>query len=83
MIKIELLFNEAAGKAIQYLRESKNVSQEELAEKTGYARNSISRYETNSRQMTVGQFFSFAQILKHSPSEAFNELLRQIKKLAE
>lgn len=44
---------EKLGAFIRHARESQNLTQEQLAEKTGYARQTISRWEQGDQAITV------------------------------
>lgn len=44
---------EKLGVFIRHARESQNLTQEQLAEKTGYARQTISRWEQGDQAITV------------------------------
>lgn len=44
---------EKLGAFIRHERESQNLTQEQLAEKTGYARQTISRWEQGDQAITV------------------------------
>lgn len=59
------------GSKIRYYRELKNLTQDELAEKLGTTRQSVSRYETGERKANQDILFELADIFKISINKFF------------
>ena len=55
------------GEKIRFLRESKGMSQEQLAELVGVSKNSIHRYENGTVEMKMIMMFRIAFVLEVSP----------------
>ena len=50
------------------MRESKGMSQEQLAELVGVSKNSISRYETGTADMKSSVLFEISKVLDTTPN---------------
>ena len=61
MNKDELLI--AIGKNIKKIRESKNISQAELAAKCNYEKSNMSRIESGKTNMTIGTLLTISNAL--------------------
>lgn len=59
------------GSKIRYYRELKNLTQDELAERLGTTRQSVSRYETGERKANQDILFELADIFKISINKFF------------
>lgn len=59
------------GSRIRYFRESRSMTQDELAERLGTTRQSISRYETGERKANQDILFELADIFKISINSFF------------
>ena len=59
------------GNKIKTLRESKDMTQDQLAEMLGTTRQSISRYEIGERKVNQDILFELAEIFKVSINEFF------------
>ena len=57
------------GEKIRALRESRGMSQEQLAELVGVSKNSISRYETGTADMKSSVLFEISKVLDTTPNE--------------
>ncbi len=55
---------EKLGAFIRHARESQNLTQEQLAEKTGYARQTISRWEKGDQTITVEALVKILKVLR-------------------
>ena len=55
------------GEKIRFLRESKGMSQEQLAELVGVSKNSTYRYENGTVEMKMIMMFRIAFVLEVSP----------------
>lgn len=62
----------AFGKRIRQLRTTHNLSQEQLAERTGFHRNYIGMIERGERNPALLNIYVFAQAFNISISELFN-----------
>lgn len=67
------------GKKIKNLRIQKNLTQEELAERTGLSKGYISQLEHNSSSPAMDTFFNILEVLGTTPSEFFNEQTNEQK----
>ena len=56
------------GEKIRALRESRDMSQEQLAELVGVSKNSISRYETGTADMKSSVLFEISKVLDTTPN---------------
>lgn len=63
--------NEYIGSQIKRLRESRNMTQDALAEKLGTTRQSISRYESGNRKTNQDMLFDLSDIFNVSINEFF------------
>lgn len=61
------------GKKIKNLRIQKNLTQEELAERTDLSKGYISQLEHNSSSPAMDTFFNILEVLGTTPSDFFNE----------
>lgn len=61
------------GEKIKNLRKQKNLTQEELAERTDLSKGYISQLESNSSSPSMDTFFNLLEVLGSDPSEFFNE----------
>lgn len=52
------------GQKIKHLRTLRKLTQQEIAEKMGVARNTVSQWETGERKMSAEQLIKFAQIVR-------------------
>ena len=55
---------EKLGEIIRAARQSRNLTQAQLAEKTGYARQTISRWEKGDQAITVGALVKILKVLR-------------------
>ena len=55
---------EKLGKTIRAARQSRNLTQAQLAEKTGYARQTISRWEQADQAITVEALVKILKVLR-------------------
>lgn len=55
---------EKLGKTIRAARQSRNLTQVQLAEKTGYARQTISRWEQGDQAITVEALVKILKVLR-------------------
>lgn len=60
-----------AGNKLRYLRESKRLRQEDLADRMGIKKQTISRYETGERKMNQDVLFELAEIFNVTIDEFF------------
>ena len=65
---------EVFGKVLREIRESKNISQEKLAEFCDLDRTYISLLERGLRQPTITTIFKLANALKISPSKMIEKV---------
>lgn len=61
------------GEKIKNLRKQKNLTQEELAERTDLSKGYISQLESNSSSPAMDTFFNILEVLGTTPAEFFNE----------
>ena len=59
---------------IRYLRQSKKLSQEKLAELLNCSREFISRVENNKERISLNMLFKIAEVFKISPSNMFKHI---------
>ena len=57
------------GEKIRALRESKGMSQEQLAELIGVSKNSISKYENGQAEMKIGVYNRLVEIFGVTPND--------------
>jgi len=57
------------GENIRLLRESKDMSQDQLADILGTNRKAVSRYETGAQEMGVNTFVQYVDALEADPSQ--------------
>ena len=57
------------GERIRALRESRCMSQEQLAERLGVSKNSISRYENGQMEMRIGMLYCLADVFGVSTND--------------
>jgi transcriptional regulator with XRE-family HTH domain len=67
------------GKKIKDLRRQKNLTQEELGERTDLSKGYISQLERNLCSPSMETFFNILEVLGSEPSDFFNEKLHQQK----
>lgn len=67
------------GSQIKNLRHQKNLTQEELAERTDLSKGYISQMERDLSMPSLEVFFDLLEVLGSSPSEFFNDQSRQQK----
>jgi len=72
MKKEELLLN--FGKRIRQLREAEKLTQEELAEQTGFHRTYIGMVERGERNISLSNIGVFANYFKINLSDLFKEI---------
>lgn len=65
------------GKKIKDLRRQKNLTQEELGERTDLSKGYISQLERNLCSPSMETFFNLLEVLGSEPSDFFNEKLHQ------
>lgn len=65
------------GKKIKDLRRQKNLTQEELGERTDLSKGYISQLERNLCSPSMETFFNILEVLGSEPSDFFNEKLYQ------
>jgi len=78
------ILNERSGKMkigarIRNLRQQKNLTQEELAERTDLSKGYISQVERDLSMPSLEVFFDILEVLGSSPGEFFNEKTNQQK----
>lgn len=61
------------GQKIKHLRTMRKLTQHDVAEKMGVARNTVSQWETGERKMSAEQLIKFAQIV-HVTMDYFDEV---------
>jgi transcriptional regulator with XRE-family HTH domain len=61
------------GERIKYLRNDKNISQEEMANTAGMARGFISGVETGKRNITVETLGKILEVLEINYADFFND----------
>lgn len=61
------------GHKIKNLRKQKNLTQEELAERTDLSKGYISQLENNGSSPAMDTFFNILEVLGTTPAEFFNE----------
>ena len=63
------------GNNLREIRQSKNISQTQLAEPTGYTKGAISQFESGIRELGLGAILEIAKQLDTTPEE----LLKGVK----
>lgn len=59
------------GEAVRAARHDAEITQQELADKLGYARASIANIETGRQRVLLSDVFDFAKALRISPQKLF------------
>jgi transcriptional regulator with XRE-family HTH domain len=63
------------GSNIKALREKRNLTQTELADKIGMTRGMIQKIESNKTVLTITTFISICHALKYSPNSILNGII--------
>ncbi|WP_280439783.1 helix-turn-helix domain-containing protein [Nocardia cyriacigeorgica] len=68
----------AVGTALRVLRARRQISQRELARRTGLAKNTIYRIEHAERSIDVRQLFKIAEALDVTPTELLTSAVEEL-----
>jgi transcriptional regulator with XRE-family HTH domain len=73
---LEKRWNRAVAAVVSATRRDADLTQQQLATSMGVHRNTIVRIEGGERSMTISEFMLFARVLKLSPTELFDRVVR-------
>jgi len=73
---LEKRWNRAVAAVVSATRRDADLTQQQLAASMGVHRNTIVRIEGADRAMTMAEFMLFARVLKLSPTELFDRVVR-------
>ena len=79
LIETDLQVLERIGRNVKYLREKMNLSQKDLAEEVGLARQTILHIEKGNLECSVTYFLKLARALKVDPNDlAYREYYKSV-----